>query len=182
MTNPESHTQAKDRPLRRWVKENHFILGLSTAGLTAIATFIGALSGWFDDVNITIDGPPAENGSSQDEPVSPMVDLDARAERLHRIAATRFSEFPTFLFAVYERKEGTGILPRSTVHIYSGTAETYALVDSQACSYPDGSVIQTDTEQGLLIVSCSFHKSYQYAPEGEDKPDYAYAVSVVRFF
>jgi len=179
-TNPTSNS------MMGWLKSNRIPIGLVIALIAAL----GAWTGLFSGTNVTIvapeptekhpetDGPndEAENSMRADEAKESL-----RVQDLYEVTRSRLHNSENFLFADYQYEDSGSGHRYGSVDVYAANQNTFAKVDHQSCSYPDGSKIQTDAEQGVLLVSCSFADWYRDRSDS-DEEDYSYTVTVVRFF
>lgn len=153
----------------------------------ALIGALGAWSGLFSGTNVTvINSIPTPNQANLDDVEASESSEISKAEQkridaLFDIARSRYKGVSNFLFADYNYHGSTARFSSGYVDIYAANQENYAKIDGQACSYPDGSQIQTDAEQGILFVSCSFDDWYRDHSDLDDET-YSYTVTVVRFF
>ena len=174
MTDPASNTA---RRLSDWIRYNRTPIGLVIAAISAFGVLIGGVAGWFSSDEIILSLPETEQETFS--PAEASESRERRIQQLYEVAQGRLQDYDQFLFVDYERHAGSS--RGSTVHIYAATPEIFVKVDEQACSYPDGSKIQTDPAQLALLVSCSFPNSFR-PKSSEDQSVFSYAVTVVRFF
>jgi hypothetical protein len=165
------------KKMSSWIKRNSVVITIYITAFSAIGVVLGGLSGWINNNQTILLQPSAEPSPALSEPSN--HDHAQRVQALYEIARERLDGFDRFLFADHQRDTGPG--GRSTIHIYAANAETFVKIDEQACSYPDATEIETQTEQRALLVSCSFPSWFRPSLD-EDDSEYAYAVTVVRLF
>lgn len=96
-----------------------------------------------------------------------------RAEKLFKITLERHPDLRSFLFADYI--PSAEVSQKGTVYIYSATRSDFVEIDSETCSYPDQTIVQTDFDQRYLLMACGF----PYFLDKEMLGDQVYSNSVV---
>lgn len=144
-----------------FLKRHSQVLGLSLAFLGVIGTFLGA---WLALNNPTKNEASLENDESTAQP-------SASAAETFDFIRSKYEQLTGFKFTEYVPQnylENAREWP-SLINVYEASRSTFRSVDQLPCSYPDGTTIQEDYEQGVIVIVCDMPawimSNYYEAPD-----------------